>query len=107
MRGTFEPDERNPEFPGGQEALIRFLRNNLYTPEELQVGEKKTVQVRFKVDTDGSISSVEIIQSGTALFDKEVIRVCKKMPRWKPAFQNGSNIAVSYMLPVTFIGVEQ
>ena len=104
---TFIPEERSPEFPGGQEALVRFLKTNLITPEELQVGEKKTVQVRFKVDIDGTISSVEVVQSGGGLFDKEVMRVCKKMPRWKPAFQNGSNIAVSYILPVTFIGVEQ
>jgi protein TonB len=103
----FIANEREPEFPGGQEALIRFLRNNLNTPDELQTGETKTVQVRFLVGADGSVSKLEIVQSGGSEFDQEVIRVCKKMPRWKPAFQNGSNVAVSYILPVTFIGVEQ
>lgn len=105
--GTFIPEERNPEFPGGKEALIRFLKNNLNTPDELQAGDRKTVLIRFKVDTDGSISSEELVQSGGSLFDREVIRVCKRMPRWKPAIQNGKNVAVSYVLPVTFIGVEQ
>lgn len=103
----FSADEREPEFPGGPEALIRFLKNNLKTPDDLQVGETKTVHIRFLVGTDGSVSNLEIVQSGGSEFDKEVMRVCKKMPRWKPAFQNGSNVAVSYVLPVTFIGVEQ
>ncbi|MFI5133357.1 MAG: energy transducer TonB [Chitinophagales bacterium] len=104
---TFIPIEKDPEFPGGQEALMRFLKNNLSTPEDLQAGEKKIVQVRFKVGVDGTVSTVEIVQSGGSLFDREVARVCKKMPHWKPALQNGVNVAVSYILPVTFIGVEQ
>jgi len=99
--------ERNPEFPGGPEALQRFLSGNLSTPEELEAGEKKMVQIRFKVDKDGTVSTLEIVKSGGNEFDREVIRVCRKMPRWKPAVQNGVNVPVSYVLPVTFIGVEQ
>jgi periplasmic protein TonB len=97
----------NPEFPGGQEALMKFLSRHLDTPDELESGEKKMVRARFKVDVDGSVSLVEIVQTGGSLFDKEVIRVCKKMPRWKPAIQNGAAVPTSYVLPVTFIGVDQ
>ena len=97
----------NPEFPGGQEALLKFLSRHLDTPGELESGEKKMVRARFKVDVDGSVSLVEIVQTGGSLFDKEVIRVCKKMPRWKPAIQNGEAVPTSYVLPVTFIGVDQ
>lgn len=104
---TFKANEREPEFPGGQGALNRFLKNNLNTPDDLQAGEIKTVHIRFLVGTDGMVSGLEIIQSGGSKFDKEVIRVCKKMPRWKPAFQNGTYVAVRYVLPVTFMGLEQ
>lgn len=103
----FIPNERQPEFPGGFEALSRFLSNNLHTPDELNSGEKKTVRIRFWVGKDGSISALEIEQSAGNSFDKEVIRVCKKMPRWKAAIQNGVTVPVSYLLPVTFIGSEQ
>ena len=105
--GDFVADEREPEFPGGPEALRRFLGSYLTTPDELETGEKKMVKIRFKVDKDGSISGLEIAESGGLAFDKEVIRVCKKMPRWKPAIQNGIHVPVSYVLPVTFIGAEQ
>jgi periplasmic protein TonB len=100
------PDS-NPEFPGGQEALMKFLSRHLGTPGELESGEKKMVRARFKVDIDGMVSLVEIVQSGGNLFDKEVIRVCKKMPGWKPAIRNGEAVPMSYVLPVTFIGSDQ
>lgn len=103
----FHANEREPEFPGGPEGLKRFLAKNLSTPSDLEDGEKKTVHIRFKVDKDGAVNTFEIITSGGNEFDNEVVRVCKKMPRWTPALQNGINVPVSYVLPVTFIGVEQ
>lgn len=104
---AFIPFERQPEFPGGIDALRRFLSGNLNTPDELISGERKTVRIRFWVGKDGSISALEIDQTAGNSFDKEVIRVFKKMPRWKPAIQNGVSVPVSYMMPVTFIGSEQ
>lgn len=104
---AFVADERDPMFPGGQEALKQFLARNLNTPEDLQSGEKKVVKIKFQVDKDGSVTTFEIVTSGGDKFDREVVRVCKKMPRWTPALQNGINVPVSYVLPVTFIGVEE
>ncbi|MEO6612440.1 MAG: TonB family protein [Chitinophagaceae bacterium] len=99
--------EREPEFPGGAEAMRKFLARYLTTPDMLQTGEKKVVRIRFKVDKDGSVNTFEIVTSGGDSFDNEVVRVCKKMPKWMPAIQNGINVPVSYVLPVTFIGVEE
>lgn len=103
----FIVQEREPEFPGGIDALKKFLGKNLSTPDELSAGEKKIVQIKFKVDKDGSVTSFEIVTSGGGEFDREVVRVCKKMPKWTPAIQNGINVPVSYVLPVTFIGLEE
>jgi protein TonB len=102
----FIPLERGPEFPGGVDALRQFLARNLKTPDELDAGDKIMVMVRFKVDEGGFVSSIEIAESGGREFDQEVMRVVKKMPRWQPAFQNGIHVPVSYMIPVTFMGVE-
>ncbi len=102
----FIADERDPEFPGGASALQSFLTRNLGTPDDLENGEKKLVRIKFQVDKDGKVSSFEIVTSGGSDFDQEVVRVCKKMPRWTPAMQNGISVPVSYVLPVTFIGVE-
>lgn len=103
----FIVQERDPEFPGGAEALKKFLARYLTTPENLEGGEKIVVKIRFKVDKDGAVNTFEIVTSGGDNFDNEVVRVCKKMPRWVPAIQNGINVPVSYVLPVTFIGIEE
>lgn len=102
----FVPMERDPAFPGGASALHQFLSKNLQTPDELQEGERILVKVKFRVDADGRVSSFEIAESGGKEFDQEVLRVVKRMPRWEPAFQNGINVPVSFMIPVTFMGVE-
>jgi len=103
----FEPIERAPEFPGGMKAWVNFLSKNLETPSELEGGEKKTVMIRFKVATDGSVTGFEVVQSAGSMYDNEVIRVLKKMPKWKPAIQNGHIVATSFTQPVTFVSIEQ
>ena len=100
-------EEKTPAFPGGSEAWLTFLRRFLQSPEELEPGQRVDVLVRFWVDADGSVSRPEILKSGGPAFDREVLRVMKKMPRWEPAIQNGRKIAVYYAQPKSFVGVEE
>jgi protein TonB len=103
----FHPSSTDAQFPGGAEGFKKFMTRYLVTPDELEIGERKTVLVRFEVDVDGSISNTEIMQTGGDRFDKEVLRVLSKMPKWIPATQNGVKVATWFTQPVTFIGVEQ
>jgi protein TonB len=89
-------------FPGGTDAMARFLKINLICPEELDNGDKKQVIVRFVVNTDGSISDLKIMQSAGNMYDLEVIRVLKLMPKWTPQFKNGVPVTESIMQPITF-----
>jgi protein TonB len=98
---------RNPSFPGGPAAWLTFLQRYLQAPADVEPGDRIEVQVRFWIDVDGSVSRAEIIKSGGSAFDKEVLRVMKKMPKWEPALQAGRPIAVAYQQPVIFIGQEQ
>lgn len=98
---------REPSFPGGPPGWLKFLQRSLQAPEDIEPGKRIEVYVRFWVDIDGSVSKVEIIKSGGNAFDKEVLRVLKKMPRWEPALQAGRPIAVAFQQPVIFIGEEQ
>lgn len=97
-----------PEFPGGMEALKRFLSNNLRVPKDnLEAGEKIKVVVKFVVDKEGIVTDLAVTEHGGNEFDEEVIRVMKKMPQWKPGMQNGKKVAVYYYLPVTFQGSDE
>jgi protein TonB len=101
------PVQREPEFPGGVDAWLNFLQKNLIAPSELEAGDKKMVSIRFQVSPEGLVTNFEIVQSAGKVFDNEVIRVLKKMPKWKPAIQNGQPVARAFTQPVTFVGIEQ
>ena len=104
---AFEAREQQPEFPGGAQAWLRYLNRNLQTPSELEPGEKKTVLIKFIVDVSGTVTDFTVVRSGGYAFDNEVIRVLRKMPKWKPAVQNGHPVTVSFTQPVTFVGLEE
>lgn len=96
------PDEM-PSFPGGMEGLKKFLQRNLNNPKDMEEGEMVSVKTRFVVGYDGKLKSFEIIQDGGEEFNKEVIRVLKKMPEWTPGKSNGQNVSVYYTIPVKFV----
>jgi protein TonB len=103
----FDHPERMPEFPGGIEALKRFLLKNLRMPENsLEDGEQVKVIARFVVGADGRVRDVEITQPAAAAFNMEVRRVISKMPDWKPGVQNHRNVSVYFSLPVNFVNGE-
>lgn len=96
--------ETMPEFPGGQQALFKYLSENVKCPA---VAQRKGIQGRvicqFVVNKDGSIVNVEVVRSGgDASLDKEAVRVIKSMPKWKPGKQRGKVVRVKYTLTVNF-----
>jgi protein TonB len=96
-----------PEFPGGPDALKRFLIRNLRMPENnLEEGSQVKVVARFVVGADGKVRDIEITFPGDAEFNAEVKRVIAKMPDWKPGSQNHRNVAVYFYLPVNFVRPE-
>ena len=96
--------ESMPEFPGGQQALFKYLSENVKYPVIAQEnGIQGRVICQFVVNKDGSIVDVEVVRSGgDASLDKEAIRVIKSMPKWKPGKQRGKPVRVKYTLPVNF-----
>jgi len=98
--------QREPEFPGGAKAWRDFLARNLQSPSSLEYGERKTVMIRFLVSQEGAVTGFEILQSAGSDYDGEVIRVLRRMPRWKPALVNSQPVARSFTQPVTFVGIE-
>ena len=96
--------ESMPEFPGGQQALFKYLSENVkYTVIAQENGIQGRVICQFVVNKDGSIVDVEVVRSGgDPSLDKEAIRVIKSMPKWKPGKQRGKAVRVKYTVPVNF-----
>jgi periplasmic protein TonB len=89
-----------PAYPGGPDALRRFLEKNLQSPED--ISDAVRVKIKFVVGNDGNLESFDIVQSGGEEFNKEVIRVLKKMPQWNAGKKGGRSVKVYCYLPVTF-----
>lgn len=95
--------EQMPMFPGGDAALMGYLRDNIHYPTvAAENGVQGRVVVGFVVERDGSITDVNILRSVDPSLDREAMRVVKSMPRWTPGKQNGSAVRVKYQVPVTF-----
>ena len=96
--------EKMPQFPGGQNALLKFLGEKIVYPDlASQIGISGKVYVEFIVEKDGSISSVKIARGIDQLLDTEALRVINTMPKWIPGSQNGRNVRVKLNLPVNFV----
>lgn len=95
--------ENQPEFPGGTDAMMKFLADNIKYPVEAQ---KKGIQGRvvcsFVVMKDGSIEDVEVVRGVDPSLDAEAMRIIESMPEWKPGTQRGQAVNVRFVLPVIF-----
>lgn len=94
-----------PEFPGGVAALMTYLQNNIKYPQmELEAGIGGKVFVKFVVNSDGSISTAEILKgvNGGDGLSKEALRVVRAMPKWKPGKQGDNYVPVYFNLPIKF-----
>jgi protein TonB len=95
--------EQMPEYPGGMQALFEFLKENIKYPEDAQKQKVEgRVLVKFVVETDGSISNIEVAKNAFPSLDAEAERVVRIMPKWTPGKQKGQVVRVKFMLPINF-----
>ena len=100
---VFTVVEQVPTFPGGQQAMFQFLGDNIHYPEAAVKKRKQgKVFVSFVVNTDGSLSDLQILKGIGYGCDEEAVRVMKAMPKWIPGHQSGRPVAVKYNLPINF-----
>ena len=101
---VYQVCEKAPEFPGGMDAMMKYLYENIKYPAEAEAaGKDGRAIVQFIVKKDGSIGNVEIIRSsGDNSLDTEAIRVIASMPKWNPGTQGGKPVNVKFTLPVVF-----
>ena len=108
--GLFIDYFENAQFPGGDEACMKWLQEHIKYPEGYTSNQPQgKVVVSFIVEKDGSLDSIMVKSSPDPLLSEEAIRVVREMPKWKPAHQyfppprQGSEAVRSrFFLPVIF-----
>ena len=100
---VFKVVEVDPEFPGGVEALYKYLAENIKYP--LMAKNNKVegrVFITFVIEKDGNVSDAKVLRSVNEELDAEALRVINAMPKWKPGMQQGVPVRVQYNIPITF-----
>ena len=100
---VFTVVEKMPEYPGGDDARIKFMVENIKYPEQAKKnGIQGVVFVSYVVEKDGKISNIKTIRGIGGGCDEEAERVISLMPNWKPGIQRGQPVRVQFNLPVRF-----
>lgn len=95
--------EQRPSFPGGREALMQYLLQNLQYPETARKTNVEAIAlVSFTVDKNGDIRNAKSLKEIGYGIDKEALRVVNEMPKWNPAVQNGKPVEMEYTLEINF-----
>ncbi|MBX2892204.1 MAG: TonB family protein [Saprospiraceae bacterium] len=94
---------KKPEFPGGELALMNYISTSIRYPSLARDANiEGTVVVRFIIDFEGKVQSIEILKDIGGGCGAEAVRVVGNMPQWIPGEQNGRPVNVRFVLPVRF-----
>lgn len=100
---VFRAVEQMPRFPGGEQALMKYLSTHInYPTMAMENNVQGRVVVQFVVTKTGKIGEVKVVRSVDRDLDKEAVRVCKTLPDFIPGKMNGQAVNVWYTLPVMF-----
>ena len=95
--------EEMPNYPGGDDARIKFITDNVVYPVMAKESNiQGTVYVTFVVEADGSITDVKVLRGIGGGCDEEAVRVVKMMPKWNAGKQSGKSVRVQFNLPIKF-----
>ena len=90
-------------FPGGINKFYEYLKKSTVYP--LQATKNKIegkVNVKFSVDSDGSLVKISVVKGLGFGLDEEAIRLLKSSPKWIPAKQDGKAIRAEYAIDMNF-----
>ena len=89
-----------PEFPGGEEARINYLKSNVQLPKNWNPDSiAGKVYIQFIVETNGNITNPKILRGLDPVLDSIALKAVRNMPKWIPAKQKGKPVACIFNLP--------
>lgn len=96
-------DSQEPEYPGGNAELIKFLQRNIKNNLCVDFQQfSDTLLIKFTICKDGVIKDVSVIKGLNEAIDAEVVRLMQRSPPWKPAKKDGRAIEVIFTAPIAF-----
>ncbi|MBC7912646.1 MAG: energy transducer TonB [Pyrinomonadaceae bacterium] len=95
--------ESQPEFPGGQKELTKYIGTNLNYPAlAKQNNIHGKVYLSFIIEKEGNLTDIKVKQGIGSGCDEEALRILRGAPKWKPGMVSGAPVRTYYVLGITF-----
>jgi len=95
--------EQRPVFPGGDQALYKYLSQNIVYPQKAREnGISGRVVISFVVEKDGTVSNAKVLHDIGGGCGEEGLRIVNSMPKWVPGKQGGKPVRCQFNLPISF-----
>lgn len=129
---VYDCGEIMPQFPGGDRALMEFIKSNIRYPDlAMEYGARGRVITTFTIDSLGYTSNYNVTKIMKLKYDtlrlsqesadrqqqlkqqieqqlgEESLRILSLMPKWTPGNQFGHPVNVKYCVPVPFLATEE
>ena len=95
-----DPIEIQPQFAGGQAAMIDFIDSAFTYPNIETQNSTGKVWIQFRIDTTGSLDSFKVTKGMSTLLDEEALRVVQSFPKFTPYYVNGKKTTIRYNVSV-------
>ena len=86
----------DPEYPGGQEQLVKDLNAIIELPETLEAKG----QMRFTINCKGHLCKVDMLKRVDMNTDAMLMRALRELPDWTPGFLNDQPVDATYAFPI-------
>lgn len=91
-----------PEYKDGMAKFYERLGRIHYTLLDRMYGCQGRVTLMMVVEKDGSISNLKVLNGLSAKQDEEILRVVRRLNKWKPGTTNGQPVRVLCAIPINF-----
>lgn len=92
-----------PAFPGGVDAMLKYLTKHIRCQSWQESGESGTVVLSLVINQDGSVRDVQVIRDNVGYgCAEQAAQVVRNMPRWSPGRMGDRAVSVRYILPVQY-----
>lgn len=98
--------EEMPQFPGGDEAFVKYAEERAKYPDDIDAKEKVkgVVFLKFAIDREGSvmIDETKVLRGLNPTLDQIAVDIINGMPKWEPGRQNKKEVNVYMVMPIKF-----
>lgn len=98
-----DPSDKMPQYPGGDEAMLRYVADNLRWPGDGQCDISGYVYLLITIEEDGTVGCVCTLRDLGCQAGQEAERLARAMPRWHPAEYHGQPVRSQTVIKIPFV----